>query len=63
MVAVTAWFNIYDSGLPQFVCVGKCFALQVQLLSTDSTALRLFGDNLQRLLGDFYQTAYGAVYK
>ena len=21
------------------------------------------GDNLQRLLGDFYQTAYGAVYK
>ena len=60
MVAVTAWFNIYDSGLPQFVCVGKCFALQVQLLST---ALGLSGDNLQRLLGDFYQTAYGAVYK
>ena len=54
MVAVTAWFNIYDSGLPQFVCVGKCFALQVQLLFT---ALGLFGDNLQRLLGDFYQTA------
>ena len=60
MVAVTAWFNIYDSGLPQFVCVGKCFALQVQLIFT---ALGLFGDNLQRLLGDFYQTAYGAVYK
>lgn len=60
MVAVTAWFNIYDSGLPQFVCVGKCFALQVQLLST---ALGLSVDNLQGLLEDFYQTAYGAVYK
>ena len=27
------------------------------------STLRLCGNNLQRLLGDFYQTAYGAVYK